>query len=66
MFRPYRIFEYFFQNLGADSRDPADITRTATVIYVRIRYELLRIERTDTEDLSAASVASVCAIVTVL
>ena len=34
--------------------------------HIRIKYELLRIERTDTEDLSAASVASVYASVTVL
>ena len=32
MFRPYRNFD-FFQNLGADSTDPADKTRTDTVIY---------------------------------
>ena len=32
MFRPYQKFD-FFQNLVADSTDPADTTRTATVIY---------------------------------
>ena len=33
MFRPYRNFDFFFQNLGADSTDPADTSRKATVIY---------------------------------
>ena len=35
MFRPlrYRNFDFCFQNLGADSTDHADTTRTATAIY---------------------------------
>ena len=71
MFRPYRIKKKKIknlenlENLGADSTDPVDIF-THSYGHIRIRYELLRTERIDTENLSAASVASVYASVTVL
>ena len=66
MFRPYRIFDYFFlQIFGAELYGPCGYD-TYSYGHIRIIYELLRIERIDTEDLSAASVASVYACVPVL
>ena len=60
-----RIFD-FFQNLGKDRFYGHCGYNTCSYGHIRIGNELLRIERIDTEDLSAASVASVYASLTVL
>ena len=63
MFRPYQTFD-MFSKFGRGFYGPCGYN-TYSYGHIRIRYELLRIEKIDTQDLSAASVSSIYASVTI-